>query len=309
MTTTVFIVLLLLSCFLAYKYQRAAGRYRPVTDEFHHLGGNSVALSSGRISYQWHGPENGEKVVLAHGFATAKFVWDKTIPALTEAGFRVLIFDHFGRGYSDRPRTAYNREFYINEIRELLDKLDIREPVNLVGYSMGGAIVTCFAATYPERVKQLILLAPAGFVPQQRGAIKLLAAPFIGEKLLIAGGADLLLQEIYNAVREGKISEELVRLFKQQFYIKGTPYALTSTIRHFPMQDLSEDFTRIGELGLKMTAVWGDRDSITPIAGADKIRLLAPQLKLHVVKDAGHDFAYTRPEEVNPPILATLQAN
>ncbi len=307
MALTLFSLLLLAVIYLAYKYQRAASRYRPLTDEYHHAGGPSAKLSAGRISYQWHGPEDGEIILLAHGFATAKFVWDRLLPDLTAAGYRVLSFDHFGRGYSDRPRTAYSREFYINEVKELLDTLNVKQPINFIGYSMGGAIVSSFAASHPERVKKLVLLAPAGFVPQPTGGIKLLTLPVIGEKLLIAGGADLLLEELYNAVKDGRISEDLVRRFKEQFYIQGTPYALTSTIRHYPMTDLSDDFRRIGQLDIPVSAVWGSADRVTPIDGAEKISALAPKLNLYRVEGAGHDFAYTQPEEVNPLILNALK--
>jgi pimeloyl-ACP methyl ester carboxylesterase len=303
----VFALLLLLAGYCLYKYRRSAVRYQPFTDDFHLSGGSSARLSQGRISYQWHGPDDGETIVLAHGLATPKFVWNNTIPALTGAGYRVLSYDHFGRGNSERPRVPYNRGFYISELKELLDTLHVVEPVNLIGYSMGGGTVTSFAAEYSNRVEQLLLLAPAGFVPRYQGPIRLLTLPLLGEWLLTVGGADLLLKELYKAAEEGRIGEEVIRQFKSQFYIQGSPHALASTLRHYPMYDLSEDYRKVGESKLKVSAVLADQDDLVPIASAEKIRQLIPDLRLEIVPGAGHDFVYTQAETVNPLILSALK--
>lgn len=290
----------------ALKFRRASSRYKLFSDEYHNAGGDSAALEDGRISYQWHGPENGEKIVLSHGFATPKFVWQNTIPSLVAAGYRVLSYDHFGRGQSDRPLVNYDRNFYVRELQQLLDSLNITEPVNLIGYSMGGGNVTSFAAEHPKRVKQLILLAPAGFVPPYSGLMKLLAMPFIGKWLLTLAGADSLLEELHKASSKGIFDAATLKDFEKQFYIKGTPHALTSTLNHYPMSELNEDYRKVGLHGVKVTAIWGDDDDIVPIAGAEKMKQVVPQLELKVVAGAKHDFAYTQADIVNPIILEKL---
>ena len=263
-------------------------------------------LPAGRISYRWHGPEDGEKIVLSHGFATPKFVWQNTIPDLVAAGYRVLSYDHFGRGHSERPLVTYDRDFYVNEMKHLLDALAITDPVTLVGYSMGGGNITSFAAAHPNRVKQLILLAPAGFLPPYEGSVKLLTLPVIGNWLLTMAGPDMLLNELHQAVADGRINASSVQTFKEQFYFRGTPHALTSTLRHYPMYNLEDDYRKVGEHQIKTTALWGDMDETVPITGAEKIRQLAPQLGLKILPGAAHDFVYTQADQVNPLILEIL---
>lgn len=300
------IVALLLAAFSVVLYQ-AHARFQPFTESYHLAGGESASLSAGRLSYQWHGPTDGDIVVLVHGFSTPKFVWQNTIPALVDAGFRVLSFDHFGRGHSERPRVNYNRTHYVQELQELLDYLDIQAPVAMVGYSMGGANITSFAAQYPERVKQLILLAPAGFLPPYTGTFKQLSMPVIGEQMLILAGADRMTTKLHQAVEKDQISPETVQQFKTQFYIEGSAHALTSTLRHYPMYDLSEDYRLAGKTGISVTAIWGDADRVVPHAGAAEMKKRVPQLKLHTVTGAYHDFTFTQASEVNPLILQALR--
>ena len=92
-----------------------------------------VQLKHGAIHYGWNGPIDGEVVVMIHGFSTPRFVFMKNVGALADAGYRVLTYDHYGRGYSDRPTVDYDKTLYDEALLELLDELKIEEPVNLVG--------------------------------------------------------------------------------------------------------------------------------------------------------------------------------
>ncbi|MEP6895446.1 MAG: alpha/beta hydrolase, partial [Chloroflexota bacterium] len=70
--------------------------------------GSFAKLPNGFTHYELGGNESGEMVVLIHGFSVPYFIYDPTFNFLTKSGFRVLRYDHFGRGFSDRPRTHYN---------------------------------------------------------------------------------------------------------------------------------------------------------------------------------------------------------
>ena len=87
-------------------------------------GGEYVQLSDGVTHYELTGPEDGPVVLLIHGGTIPHFAWDTQVPALVDAGFRVLRYTQFGRGYSDRPDATYEREFYQRQLRELLDALE-----------------------------------------------------------------------------------------------------------------------------------------------------------------------------------------
>jgi len=68
--------------------------------------GTFVDLPRGKTHYQWHGPEGGPVIVCIHGLTTPSFVFGPIAAHLAGRGYRVLTYDHYGRGYSYRPRGA-----------------------------------------------------------------------------------------------------------------------------------------------------------------------------------------------------------
>ena len=121
--------------------------------------GDWVELSRGSIYFEWFMPKESVEVkgtmVLVHGFSTPSFVWGGLIDNFTESGYKVLVYDHFGRGYSERPRIKYDKSLYLETLRELITSQKIEDAVHLVGYSMGGPIVGYYADTYPDETKSI----------------------------------------------------------------------------------------------------------------------------------------------------------
>src|SRR3972149_4507577 len=126
--------------------------------------GAFISLSDGVTHYEISGPLHGQVVVLVHGFSVPYYIYDPTFEFLTQAGLRVLRYDLFGRGWSDRPRAKYNVHFFVKQLMDLLDAVQFGQ-VNLVGLSMGGPITTAFIDQYPGRVNKHILIDPAGAKP------------------------------------------------------------------------------------------------------------------------------------------------
>src|SRR5205823_10178523 len=85
------------------------------------------------IYYEDHGA--GQPVVLIHGYPLSGRAWDKQVPALLEAGYRVITYDRRGFGQSSQPVTGYDYNTFAADLHTLLDHLDLRDAV-LVGHSM-----------------------------------------------------------------------------------------------------------------------------------------------------------------------------
>jgi pimeloyl-ACP methyl ester carboxylesterase len=111
--------------------------------------GSYAELSGGVTHYELDGPDSGKVVVLVHGFSVPYYIWNGTYEYLAEHGFRVLRYDEFGRGYSDRPDTVYNKALYMDQLKELIKKLELKQPVSLVGVSFGGAVVPILLTNTP----------------------------------------------------------------------------------------------------------------------------------------------------------------
>lgn len=125
------------------------------------MHGCFAPLPSGRTRYEVKG--EGEAVVLVHGYATPYYIYDKLFAALVESGFKVLRYDLLGRGFSERVKTDYTPDLFSRQLLEIVDYVfGHDEKFYLVGTSMGGTITATFTSEYPDRVKKLILLAPAG---------------------------------------------------------------------------------------------------------------------------------------------------
>src|ERR1041385_2522157 len=90
------------------------------------------------LYYEDHGA--GKPVVLIHGWPLSGASWEKQVPALLEAGHRVITYDRRGFGQSSKPTFGYDYDTLAEDLNKLLTKLDLRD-ATLVGFSMGGGEV------------------------------------------------------------------------------------------------------------------------------------------------------------------------
>ncbi len=126
------------------------------------LPGKFIALSQGYTNYEIMGPADGPVVLLVPGISIPRTVFDRTLTPLAEAGYRVIAFDLYGRGFSDRPRVRYDAALFNRQIDDLLAALGIDRPVNLIGLASGGLQSLLYAELRPTRVASLVLIAPDG---------------------------------------------------------------------------------------------------------------------------------------------------
>ena len=105
------------------------------------------------------GPKSGPPVILLHGFPEFWRGWGKQLPALVEAGCRVIIPDQRGYNLSDKPKGAkyYGVDMLVDDIIGLIDALEY-EKVNLVGHDWGAVVAWTLAIKYPERLHKLSIM-------------------------------------------------------------------------------------------------------------------------------------------------------
>ena len=278
--------------------------------------GNQVFLSKGKIFYCWHEPRelsSDEIIVLVHGFATPSFVWNGIIEDLLSTGRRVLSYDHFGRGYSDRPKEKYSINFYVDTLEELLTLLNVSEDLHLIGYSMGGPISALFSHRNKQKVKTLNLIAPAGYIPDPHWAMKLFIMPIVGDYLFNA--FPLIYKNISASETENSDDpkaigkEEFENYFLQQTLYRGFTDSLLSTARNFNMTDSSEAFKKIGLDRINTQVIWGTHDGICPISGLEKLKLDIPEIIFKEIKDGTHDITYRQPSEVGKYLSDFINKN
>ena len=272
-------------------------------------------LSSGNIFYQIHAPVSNfkeETIVLIHGFSTPSFVWNGMLDKLISEGYKVITFDHYGRGFSERPKISYNKDLYVTELLDLLDFLEISEPVHLVGYSMGGPIAGFFTDEYFKRVASICLIAPAGFNKPNpfSTTTEFIYLPFVGEwffNVFRERFENMLMPETdgsddINAINQ----QDYKRLFKEQFKYRGLIESLLSTIRNFNMYSTLEMYSRVGESNIPTLVIWGTLDGVVPYSTSNRIKEIIPQAKLVTIEEGTHDITYRQPSQVGEAISIFL---
>ena len=269
--------------------------------------GSFVRLPDGMVHYELKGPETGQLVVLVHGFSVPYYIWEHTFPALLAAGLRVLRYDLLGRGYSDRPDLPYTMELFVRQLKDLLEALQVNNPVDLVGLSMGGPISAGFTDRYPERVRKLCLLDPAGFQARRPVVYKLLALPGLGETLIGLFAKRLLASsqpsDFYMPEKFPGYPEQ----FLPQMQYQGFKRAILSTLRVGPLGGLTQTYQRVAAHGLPVLLIWGRQDRLVPFKLSEKARQILPQAEFHAIDQAGHIAHYERPEVVSPLLIAFLK--
>ncbi|NIM93868.1 MAG: alpha/beta fold hydrolase [Anaerolineales bacterium] len=267
--------------------------------------GEFIELSDGVTYYELGGPEDGQVVVLVHGFAIPCQIWEPTFEFLSKAGFRVLRYDLFGRGFSARPQGRYNLDLFDRQLDELISRLELHEPVDLIGLSMGGVISVAFCDRHSQRVRKLCLIDPAGYSTQKSVLLRILAAPVVGEVLIDLFGEWFLLNRIRSEHR-GQGIPAYYTAAKDQFGFNGYKRALLSTIRNDCLRDQSRIYQRVGAQGQETLLIWGKRDNLIPLKLSEKVCQAIPTCELWVIEDARHIPHYEKPEDVNRILLNCL---
>ena len=122
---------------------------RPMTSR--HVDANGI-----RIAYNVCG--SGPPLVLIMGYRLSSLAWPLDFIETLAERFTVIFFDNRGTGESDKPTTGYEIANMARDVRGLIDHLEISR-VNILGYSMGGAIAQEFVRQFPDRVSALVLCA------------------------------------------------------------------------------------------------------------------------------------------------------
>ena len=263
--------------------------------------GQFVTLSHGIVHVRIEGPEQGRPVVLVHGFSVPNYVFDKTSADLAASGFRVIRFDLYGRGWSDRPDVVYDRALFANQLLELMDTLQLPK-ADLLGLSMGGAIVGRFAAEHPERVRSLVLVAPLN-QPQD---ISVMAWPGVGEWLLRAWYLPKLASSQLDDFPHPERVPGWTERFQPQTRYDGFGRAILSTIRHVTPESSLPDFEKVGKAGLPVLLVWGELDTTVPFAQHSAVQRAIPQAQFFSLPATGHLPVVEEPGLTDPQIAAFL---
>ena len=270
------------------------------------IDGSFIELSSGWTHYELSGPENGPRLVLIHGNAAPMVSWDNNVGALRSAGYRVLRYDLFGHGFSDRPKLdVYNKSLYDLQLVELCSMLGFEKPLVIAGTSQGGSIAAHFAASHPGRVQKLVLLSPYFDEFNGKLAVRLLRSGL--GKLLMASAREKSFADPSRGFVTDLFTEELEAKLRQQLRYEGKKRAVRANLLGDALGDFSEVYRDVVRQNIPVFLSWGDHDASIPLRSISRLRRIIPEAEYHQIGRAAHLLHYELPEIINPLILNFLR--
>ncbi len=278
---------------------RDASHSRSIATDRASLPGSFIRLTRGYVHYELSGPEDGPAIVLVPGLSVPYSTFDRNAPYLASRGFRVLRYDHYGRGFSDRPLVDYGLDTFVEQLAELLPAIGLTRPFVLLGLSMGGPVAAAAAARFPGVARALILVDPVYEWPEPGPAGRLLLAPFVGEAIMALGGARLLVRAQRRDFFDESSYREFIPRFLPPLRYRGLASAVLATMRSIPRWPLEDVYRELGRSGLSTLLFWGSEDAVLPFEHSERSLRAVPQAELHRVLEAGHVPHWEKADEVN----------
>lgn len=273
--------------------------------------GKFLSLPEGQVHYELTGPEEGEVVVLLPGASLGMFVFDALVPRLAARGYRVLRYDLYGRGFSDRPEGEYGPERFERQLLGVLSALGLQRPVHLVGIALGALIGVLFTARHPERVRSLGLIAPDGFGTELPPSVKVARLPLVGgvlgHYLIRVLGDSTVLSRLrhYSA----KPLPELEPRVRESLRYRGFKRALLSSLRHqMPIDGAAGVYADVAREGVPTCVLWGARDAMTSPELTARVREVMPRASFVLLPDSGHLPQCEEPDAVADALVRAFRA-
>lgn len=216
------------------------------------------------IAYEVAG--DGDPVVLIHGLSGSTRWWDRAFPLLARH-YRVYVVDLIGFGASRATHSFVLREAAAY-MASWLDRLDL-ERASIVGHSMGGVIAADLAADYPHRVGGLVLVDAAVFVAEQNPV----AHAFGVAQEFLLRQPHMLPILASDAWRAGLTT-----------IARAAAELLTTDLRE-----------KLSQVAAPTLVVWGELDTITPLAAGRRLVRALPNARLAPIRGAGHNPMWERP--------------
>jgi non-heme chloroperoxidase len=266
--------------------------------------------NSGNIDLYYEDHGTGKPVVLVHGWPLSGRSWEKQVPALFDAGYRVITYDRRGFGESSKPTSGYDYDTFAQDLHKLVTKLDLRE-FALVGFSMGGGEVARYLGTYgTEGVSKAVFISsiPPFLLKTSDNPDGVDGTVFEGiKKAIVADRPAFLSQFLSNFYNVDTLGGKLIsdQAIQLSWNIAGgaSPKGTLECVSAW-LTDFRNDLKRID---IPTLVIHGDADRILPISATGK---RTPEFvkgsKLVVVEGGPHGMTWTHAEKVNQALLDFL---
>lgn len=250
-----------------------------------------IEVKGVRVHYQEAGERDAPPVILVHGFCASTFVWSDVFLPIAAAGFRVVVPDLPGYGFSEKPHGGeYTIDAQAHLVVGLMDELGI-ERATLVGSSYGGAVAATCALDYPLRVERLVLVdAVINDDVKRQPMLQLAAAPLVGDIFspLLLSTYSLTrwrMQKVYAKGAQRLLEDERMRAHHRPLRASSAHRAVIQTLRRWNAARIERDAHLIQQPTL---LIWGEDDVDIPLEHGQRMFQKIPDARLMVFRRCGH---------------------
>ncbi len=266
--------------------------------------------NSGEIELYYEDHGSGNPVVLIHGYPLSGASWELQTAALLKANYRVVTYDRRGFGKSSQPAAGYNYDTFAQDLRKLIEHLQLDECV-LAGFSMGGGEVARYIGKYGSKgISKAVIIGgvPPFLLKTADNPEGVDGAVFEGIQKAVAGDRYAFFTEFFKSffntdVLLGKrVSEQAI----QASWNLAAGASAIASIACVPTwhEDFREDVKRID---VPTLVIHGEADRIVPIdAAGRRTASMVKGARLVAIKDGPHAVNWTHAAEVNAELLTFL---
>ncbi|MEV0069428.1 MULTISPECIES: alpha/beta fold hydrolase [unclassified Amycolatopsis] len=267
------------------------------------------------------GPEDGEPVLLLHGWPEFADSWTAELHTLGDAGYHAVAVDQRGYAREARPNGVehYSIDALVADALSFADTLTTGTAAprrfHLVAHDWGGMVAWVLATRYPERLKSLTVLSTPHPVALKQAAkdeeqqnhdldyVRFFRAPGgVAEASMLADGAARLRAAYAGRIAEDQVERNVARLTE--------PGALTATLNWYRGATDDEFTVPAGRITVPTLYVWGAQDTkLGRTAATNTAEFVDAAYRFEVFDDAGHWLPEEAADRVNPLLLAHLSAH
>jgi len=262
-----------------------------------------------KLYYEDTGGE-GRPVVLIHGWPLSGAAWEKQVPALKAAGFRVITYDRRGFGRSDKPGSGFGYTTLATDTETLMAELELKD-VTLVGFSMGGGEVARYVSHIGEDRLHSVVFAAAvpPFMMKTEDNPDGPLEPDAAEEMEEALKADResffegFTKDFFSANGELQVGED-DRQKAKALCLQSDQTAALGCMEAFGTTDFRKDLEKVTVPAL---VLHGDADGIVPLEASGKLtHELVEGSELQVIEGAPHGCNTSHPDAFNEALLTFL---
>jgi pimeloyl-ACP methyl ester carboxylesterase len=277
----------------------ARARERDIADTAAPAGSRFVRAADVSMLIQERGPATGEPIVFVSGLGAWSATWLPTMDALARAGYRSIAIDLPPFGYTSRPAAdAYDTPHQAARILGLLDTLGVRRAI-LVGHSFGGRATVEALLAQPQRFSAALLVDVALRLdpppPATPGLVtRALDVPALRQPLIAATATNPQLTRWFLerfTTRHDALSPDVVAVYQRPLSLAGTTRAYGDWLAAFldaSGRARGDRSAALAALPMPIDVIWGNADTITPLADGARLARLLPNASLTVLPGLGH---------------------